>query len=91
MLIKGTKRGKNIELLEELDIPDEQSIIIEIQEQQLMNEKEKAILNPNQIQFSFSELLHKFRQEEHLEAAGIESAEILEDVRDSSPGREVVW
>ena len=32
MLVKGIKRGKTIELLEELDCPDEQEILLEIKE-----------------------------------------------------------
>lgn len=91
MLIKGIKRGKIIELLEELSIPDEQEILIDIQEKQLINQVEEFPKNSTPSQFSFIELLQKFRQEENLEAAGIEPEEILEGVRDLSPGREVVW
>lgn len=32
MLVKGIKKGKNIELLEEINIPDNQEVIVEIQE-----------------------------------------------------------
>jgi len=41
MKIKGIKRGKNIEILEEINVPDGQEILIEIPEVQLMNEEEK--------------------------------------------------
>ena len=32
MLVKGIKKGKNIELLEEVNIPDNQEVIVEIKE-----------------------------------------------------------
>lgn len=32
MFIKGIKKGKNIELLEEINIPDNQEVIVEIKE-----------------------------------------------------------
>ncbi|CCQ61884.1 hypothetical protein [Crocosphaera watsonii] len=32
MFIKGIKKGKNIELLEEINIPENQEIIVEIKE-----------------------------------------------------------
>ena len=41
MQFKGIKRGKNIELLEELKIPDGQEIIIDIQDCQLMSPEER--------------------------------------------------
>jgi len=41
MQLKGIKRGKNIELLKELDIPDGQEIAIEIPDNQLNSEDEK--------------------------------------------------
>lgn len=40
MKIKGIKRGKTIEILEEIHVPDGQEIIIEISEVQLMSEEE---------------------------------------------------
>jgi len=48
-------------------------------------EKERHIDQPD----NFWEALQKFRQENNLEAAGIEP-EVFEGVRDSSPGREVI-
>ena len=41
MQIKGIKRGKTIELLEELNIPDGQEIIIEIRTRQVISDREK--------------------------------------------------
>ncbi len=35
MQLKGIKRGNNIELLKELDIPDGQEVIIEVQEENI--------------------------------------------------------
>lgn len=32
MLVKGIKKGKNIELLEELNLPDDQEVLVEIRE-----------------------------------------------------------
>ncbi len=32
MCVKGIKKGKNIELLEEIDLPDNQEVMIEIKE-----------------------------------------------------------
>ena len=48
-------------------------------------EKERQIEQPQ----NFWEAIQKFRQENNLEAAGIE-AEVFEGLRDSSPGREVI-
>ena len=48
-------------------------------------EKERHIDKPD----NFWEAIQKFRQENNLEAAGIEP-EVFEGVRDSSPGREVI-
>ncbi|MGB8686603.1 MAG: hypothetical protein WCD53_04600 [Microcoleus sp.] len=48
-------------------------------------EKERQIDRPQ----NFWEALQKFRQENNLEAAGIEP-EVFEGVRDLSPGREVI-
>ncbi|MCU0540645.1 MAG: hypothetical protein MUE44_00480 [Oscillatoriaceae cyanobacterium Prado104] len=48
-------------------------------------EKERQRNKPD----NFWEALQKFRQENNLEEAGIES-EVFEGVRDSSPGREVI-
>ena len=32
MLVKGIKKGKNIELLEEVDFPDNEEVLVEIRE-----------------------------------------------------------
>ena len=41
MKIKGIKRGKNIEISEEINIPDGQELIIEIAKEQLMRNKQR--------------------------------------------------
>lgn len=41
MKIKGIKRGKTIELLEELNIPDGTEILVEIEDIQLMSDEER--------------------------------------------------
>lgn len=41
MKIKGIKRGKTIELSEELNIPDAQEVLIEILDAQPINEEER--------------------------------------------------
>ncbi len=86
MKIKGIKQGKIIKMLEEINIPDGTEILVEIDtdfEQYLSSQciSEKC---------EFWKALEKFRQEEDLEATGIES-EIFTGVRDTSPGRKVVW
>ncbi len=123
MKIKGIKRGKTIELLEELNIPDGTEILVEIDDTQLMSDEERQeklkeipetawegredfvktmeeldterhtynqynpLVTSN---WEFWKSLEKFRKAADLEEAGIES-EIFEGVRDTLPGREVVW
>ena len=82
MQIKGIKRGKTIEIFEEIDIPDGQEIII-------YTTYEESTTRVNN-QGKLWDNLEKFRQEEDLETAGIEP-EIFTEVRDDSPGREVIW
>lgn len=79
MLIKGIKRGNTIELIEPLDIPDGQEIILEIQGDE--QEQKKSV---------FWETLAKFRLDVNVEALGIDNEAIFGDVRDLSPGREVI-
>ena len=79
MLIKGIKRGNTIELIEPLDIPDGQEIILEIQGDE--QEQKKSV---------FWEALAKFRLDVNVEALGIDNEAIFGDVRDLSPGREVI-
>jgi len=74
MQLKGIKRGNNIELLKELDIPDGQEVIIEVQEENLQLNKKS----------NFWENMQKFRQEENIEAEGIEP-EVFGGVRDKYP------
>ncbi len=82
MRIKGIKRGRTIEIFEEIDIPDGQEVVI-----YMTSEKSNKIVN-NEADF-WKALLH-FRQSENLETMGIEP-EIFANVRDYSPGREVIW
>ena len=42
-------------------------------------------------QLGFGEFIQKFRQEHNLAQEGIESEELLKEVRDLSSGREVIW
>lgn len=44
MRIKGIKRGKNIELLEEIAIPDDQEVIIEISSTEVLTTYKLEIL-----------------------------------------------
>jgi hypothetical protein len=81
MKIKGIKHRNSIEIFQELNIPDGQEVIIEIL-------SKSTTIASGESQFCKS--LEKFRQEQQLEASGIEP-EIFADVRDSSPGREVTW
>ncbi|MEH1800964.1 MAG: hypothetical protein V7L13_17690 [Nostoc sp.] len=76
MKIKGIKRKNTIEIFEEINIPDGQEIVIEI----LYEDSTTSVSSESQ----FWKSLEKFRQEQELEAAGIEP-EIFADVRDSSP------
>lgn len=41
MRVKGTKRGKNIELLEEINIPDGTEIHMEVEIEQPLSEQER--------------------------------------------------
>lgn len=41
MQIKGIKRGKTIEISQELNIPDGQEILIDIQDVQLLSEEDR--------------------------------------------------
>ena len=90
MKIQGIKKGKIIELLEEIDIPDGEKVTISIK-----TSKELAKGNTkddNGSQLNFGESILKFREKYNLEENGIDSAEeFLEGVRDQSTGREVSW
>ena len=72
MQIKGIKRGKTIEIFQEIDIPDGQEIII-------YTTYEESTTTVNN-QGKLWDNLEKFRQEEDLETAAIEP-EIFADVR----------
>ncbi|WP_088242361.1 hypothetical protein [Calothrix rhizosoleniae] len=82
MRIKGIKRGRTIEIFEEIDIPDGQEVVI-----YMTSEKSNKIVND---EGNFWKTLLNFRQSEDLETMGIEP-EIFANVRDESPGREVIW
>lgn len=82
MKMKGIKRGKTIEIFEEIDIPDGEEIIIYT----TYEDSGKRVNN----QAKLWDNIEKFRQEEDLKTAAIEP-EIFTDVRDNSPGREVNW
>ncbi|WP_315788815.1 hypothetical protein [Fischerella sp. JS2] len=82
MKIKGLKRGKTIEIFHKINIPDGQEIEVDI------SYAESSIITSEES--GFWQSLEIFRQAEDLEKMGIES-DIFADVRDSSPGREVVW
>lgn len=82
MQIKGIKRGKTIEIFQEIDIPDGQEIIIYT----TYEDSAKRVNNQGKLWDN----IEKFRQEEDLKKAAIEP-EIFADVRDNSPGREVIW
>lgn len=69
--MKGIKRGKTIEIFQEIDIPDGQEIIIYT----TYEESTKVVNN----QTTLYESIEKFRQEEDLETAAIEP-EIFADV-----------
>ncbi len=64
MRIKGIKRGKTIEIFEEIDIPDGQEVVI-----YMASEKSNKIVN-NEV--GFWKTLFNFRQSENLETIGIE-------------------
>ncbi|MFN6566397.1 hypothetical protein [Dendronalium sp. ChiSLP03b] len=82
MKLKGIKRKNTIEIFQEINIPDGQEIVIEI----LCEDSTTSVSGESQ----FWKCLENFRQEQELEAAGIEP-ETFADVRDTSPGREVTW
>lgn len=91
MKVKGIKRGNKIELLEEIDIPDEQEIMIIIENDQTSHLVTGNNQSSNKTQMGFGEFIQRFRQERNLEKTGIETEELLEGVRDLTSGREVIW
>ena len=78
MQITGIKRGKTIELPEELDLPDGEAIDIEICEDNL-DRKEGG---------GFWDSVLEFRQKYNIAELDIDPDEIFKDVRDRSPGQE---
>jgi hypothetical protein len=70
MFVKGIKRGRIIELLEDVHLPDNQEILVEIRE---IND--------------FWSALQDFRERVDLESIDDDA---FENLRDRSPGREVI-
>jgi hypothetical protein len=71
MEYQGIKKGKVIELLEEMDIPDGEEVTIILQ-------REKD----NQKELNFGESILKFREKHNLEENGIDATDdFLEGVR----------
>jgi antitoxin (DNA-binding transcriptional repressor) of toxin-antitoxin stability system len=73
MKIKGIKRGKIIELSEEVNIPDGSEVLIEIQETQLISEEEKRkrlheLLDSWEAREEFVELLTALDRKRHANA-----------------------
>ncbi|MFB2894306.1 hypothetical protein ACE1CI_15455 [Aerosakkonemataceae cyanobacterium BLCC-F50] len=77
MQIKGIKKGKIIELLDKINIPDGTEIIID----------KFDIVVPGKS--GFWERLEQFRQENNVEELGIDE-DFFAELRDKSPGREVI-
>jgi antitoxin (DNA-binding transcriptional repressor) of toxin-antitoxin stability system len=73
MKIKGIKRGKSIELVEEINIPDGSEVLIEIKEAQLISEEEKRkrlyeLLENWEEREEFLELLTELNRKRHANA-----------------------
>jgi len=79
MLIQGIKRGRNIELLEDLDIADGEKVTVEVL--------------PQRKSENFWKAMQKWREEYAVEELDIDPDKIWGDVRDRSPGggREFSW
>lgn len=81
MRVKGIKKGNIIELLQEINLPDDQMVIVEIEE-------DNSKIDQTQ---TFVSLIKSFREQENLEEAEIIPENIFGKIRDSSSGREVSW
>ncbi len=73
MKIKGIKRGKSIDLVEEINIPDGSEVLIEIKEAQLISEEEKRkrlyeLLENWEEREEFLELLTELNRKRHANA-----------------------
>ena len=92
MFVKGIKKGKIIELLEDVDFPDNQEVLVEIKK---INDFWSALQDFRQRvdlegidDDSFWEMTLQFR--EKMEREGIVFADDdFANLRDKSPGREV--
>lgn len=80
MQIIAIKRGQTLEILENLEIPDGQSVIIEIIDD-IINQKKG----------NFGENLEEFRREYNIAELDIDVDAIFAGVRDKTTGREVNW
>ena len=80
MQITAIKRGKTLEISEHLEIPDGQSILIEIVDNKINNQKGY-----------FGENLEEFRRQHKIAELDIDVDAIFADVRDKTTGREVNW
>lgn len=78
MQIIAIKRGHTLEISENLDIPDGQSVRIEIIDAQINPKKGK-----------FGDKLEQFRRQHDIAELDIDIDAIFGDVRDKSPGREM--
>ncbi|MEM9543797.1 MAG: hypothetical protein AAGA60_30470 [Cyanobacteria bacterium P01_E01_bin.42] len=88
MQITAIKQGQMLILSEMLDIPDGQSVTVEITEIETTEAEDRGDRNGDEL--DFWESIQKFRQENNIAEADIDVDEIFKDVRDKSPGREVI-
>lgn len=80
MQITAIKRGQTLEISENLEIPDGQSILIEIVDN-----------NINKQKGYFGENLEEFRRQNNIAELDIDVDAIFADVRDKTTGSEVNW
>ncbi len=80
MQITAIKRGRTLEISESLEIPDGESVIIQIIDDRITKSQGK-----------FGEGLEEFRRQHRIAELEIDVDEIFADIRDRTPGREVTW
>ena len=86
-LLNLSSRGETNEFLKLHQVYTEEDLAKDVKNiEQLDNYK-----NISETQLGFGEFIQKFRQEHNLAQEGIESEELLKEVRDLSSGREVIW
>lgn len=88
MQITAVKQGQMLIFSEMLDIPDGQRVTVEIAEIEAIEAENHGDRNGDEL--DFWESIQKFRQENNIAEADIDVDEIFKDVRDKSPGREVI-